>query len=148
MQDGHVSGLADDVAARVRQDPLAAAVPGSTPVLAFGNVRSARTATLGLNPSRLEFLDARGAELTGPQRRLETLRSLGVASLADADGEIIDRVVAGCDDYFKRAPYRRWFDQLDYVLGALGDSYYGGTACHLDLVQPATDPVWGGQGSL
>ncbi len=112
-------------------------------MLAFGNVRSARVATLGLNPSRLEFLDSQGAELTGSQRRLETLRTLGVASLADADDATINRIVSGCDRYFERVPYRRWFDQLEMVLAGLDASYYGGTACHLDLVQWATDPVWG-----
>jgi hypothetical protein len=30
------------------------------------------------------------------------------------------------------------------VLKALGVSYYDGTACHLDLVQWATDPTWAG----
>jgi hypothetical protein len=42
-----------------------------------------------------------------------------------------------------RNPYRRWFDPLDQALrAAFGVSYYAGTACHLDLVQWATTPVW------
>jgi hypothetical protein len=53
-------------------------------------------------------------------------------------------VVADCATYFQRRPYRRWFDPLDRLLrtGA-GVSYYDGSACHLDLVQWATDPIWG-----
>jgi hypothetical protein len=50
-----------------------------------------------------------------------------------------------CATYFRpgRNPYRRWFDTLDSILRtALGVSYYDGTACHLDLVQWATNPVW------
>lgn len=43
----------------------------------------------------------------------------------------------------KRNPYRRWFDQLEPLLNAVGASYYDGSACHLDLVQWATDPKWG-----
>jgi hypothetical protein len=31
---------------------------------------------------------------------------------------------------------------LEKVLLSLGTSYYAGTACHLDLVQWATDPTW------
>ena len=42
------------------------------------------------------------------------------------------------------APYQRWFDVLEKVLKQIGAGYYDGSACHLDLVQWATDPVWGG----
>jgi hypothetical protein len=35
------------------------------------------------------------------------------------------------------------FDQLEKILAACGGSYYDGTACHLDIVQWATDPSWG-----
>jgi hypothetical protein len=53
-------------------------------------------------------------------------------------------VAGDCATYFDRYPYRRWFDPLDRLLRAgLGVSYYQGTACHLDLVAWATDPVWG-----
>jgi hypothetical protein len=55
-------------------------VQGSTPVIAFGDARNAKVATLGLNPSRQEFLDQNGRELVGEMRRFETLRSVGVAS--------------------------------------------------------------------
>ena len=42
----------------------------------------------------------------------------------------------------KDTPYRKWFDVLEKVLRPLGASYYNRTACHLDLVQWATDPTW------
>jgi hypothetical protein len=51
-------------------------LPGSTPVVAFGDPRSSPVATLGLNPSRIEF-EEDGVELDGHLRRFETLRSLG-----------------------------------------------------------------------
>jgi len=51
-------------------------------------------------------------------------------------------VVNACNGYFEANPYRGWFDQLEPVLQSVGASYYNGTACHLDLVQWATDPVW------
>jgi hypothetical protein len=118
-------------------------VPGSTPVVAFGDVRNAKFATLGLNPSKREFLDRAGNELTGSERRLETLSSLGVTDLASAPSDVIRKVFEGCNGYFQRRPYRRWFDVLEKILTPLGASYYDGTACHLDLVQWATDPTWG-----
>lgn len=53
-------------------------------------------------------------------------------------------MVHECATYSHRNPYRLWFDPLDDVLklGAQA-SYYDDSACHLDLVQWATDPVWG-----
>ena len=118
-------------------------VPGSTPVVSFGNSRTAVYATLGLNPSRVEFLDRSGRLLTGADRRLSTYQSLGSDSLSDAPSDIISQVLQDCDNYFKLNPYRQWFDPLNAILKQSGASYYDGTACHLDLVQWATDPTWG-----
>ncbi len=132
------------VQTRIRQRPPNGLpiVPASTPVIAFGDVRKAKVATLGWNPSKLEFLNGRGYELTGPMRRLESLSSLGVTDLSSASPEVIWRVFESCNTYFQRCPYRKWFDVLEKVLRRLGASYYDGTACHLDLVQWATDPTW------
>jgi hypothetical protein len=125
--------------------PGAPIVPGSTPVLAFGDPNQARVATLGLNPSRVEFLGRDGNELVGEKRRLPTLRSLGVARLTDAPSEVLEKVVDGCNGYFDRNPYTQWFDPLDQINEAgCGASYQDGSACHLDLVQWATDPTWRG----
>lgn len=120
-------------------------VPNSTPVLSFGKASTARVATLGLNPSRNEFLDKGGGELTGSCRRFETLTSLGVHDLASASDPVLHRVVDTCHSYFEadRNPYRQWFNQLEPVLQSVDASYYDGTACHLDIVQWATDPIWG-----
>ena len=117
-------------------------IPGTTPVVAFGDVSQARVATLGINPSRVEFLDRQGNELIAFDRRLATHRSLGVSDLGKAPAAAIHQVLADCNGYFQRNPYRRWFDQLEPVLKACGASYYDETACHLDLVQWATDPAW------
>lgn len=117
-------------------------VPGSTPVIAFGNVRTAQVATLGLNPSKSEFRNRHGHELTGAHRRLATLASLGIDSLDHAPDAVVAEVLADCTTYFQRNPYRRWFDQLQRILDPLGISYYDGSAAHLDLVQWSTDPVW------
>lgn len=138
--------LPDYIIARLRR-PFpdgAPIVPGSTPVLSFGNVSEATVATLGLNPSRQEFLNQEGRELSGAERRFETLSSLGVPGLESATEAALSQVVNACNSYFRGNPYRRWFDQLEPALKSVGASYYDGTACHLDLVQWATDPVWGG----
>ena len=130
---------------RIRRPvPTAACViEGSTPVVSFGNARSAVIATLGLNPSRREFLDVRGRELLGDERRLATHCSLGTRDLMNAPLVTIAGVLSDCDYYFHRQPYRQWFDQLERMLIECGASYYDGSACHLDLVQWATDPAWG-----
>ena len=142
--------IPDYVERRLRQLPSdsSGVVPGSTPVVAFGNPVGARVATLGLNPSRQEFLDTSGKELDSRRRRFETLASLGVPSLASASDEVIGSVLSACNEYFRRNPYRAWFDQLGEILRAMGASYYDGSACHLDLVQWATDPTWNGLSSV
>lgn len=123
--------------------PNAHVVAGSTPVVSFGDARLAMTATLGLNPSRVEFLAPDGRELVGSSRRLATHRSLGTDDPASAPESVIAQILHDCCTYFARNPYRQWFDQLESILNACGASYYGGSACHLDLVQWATDPTWG-----
>lgn len=112
-------------------------------MVAFGDPDRAEVATLGINPSRVEFL-ANGGLLAGAERRLATLDSLGAVSLDQLSDAQVTQVVADCAAYFGRNPYRRWFDPLDVLLRNAADaSFYDGTACHLDLVQWATDPVWG-----
>lgn len=134
------------VAAMVRRlpPPDAPVVPSSTPVVAFGNPSQAEVASLGINPSGAEFL-RNGELLTGSQRRLATLESLGAERLDGLSDEQVSVVIQDCARYFQRNPYRRWFDPLDAVLRAgTESSYYDGSACHLDLVRWATDPVWSG----
>lgn len=132
------------IEARIRRTPPSdcCVVPGSTPVVSFGNAQTATVATLGLNPSRLEFLDDAGSELAGNARRLATHSSLGTADLSTAPAETVAQVLADCNGYFKRRPYR-WFNWFRPILKACGVAFDDGTACHLDLVQWATDPTWG-----
>ena len=113
------------VAARIRRAPPADChvLPGSTPVVAFGDPRRSAVATLGLNPSRIEF-EQRGVELDGPLRRFETLRSLGVERLDDAPDVAVVRVWQRCNAYFHGNPYG-WFKRLEAVLNAVDASYFG-----------------------
>lgn len=118
-----------------------AVVPGSTPVVSFGHPLDPRVATLGINPSSGEFLAA-GQLLQGDQRRLATLQSIEDPSYEGIDEAKAVAIIEGCASYFDRNPYR-WFNVLDRILTeALGASYFHKTACHLDLVQWATDPIW------
>jgi len=127
---------------RPRPD-YASIIRDSTPVVSFGNAFTAEAATLGLNPSRVEFLSYDGQLLAGAERRLEDLFSLGTPGVGAVDPAHAKAVLEGCNNYFHRRPYRRWFNQLEPILNQIGASYYDETACHLDLVQWATDPVWG-----
>ena len=136
--------IPDYIDKRIRQ-PIPSGlcmVPGSTPIVAFGDARTAKVATLGFNPSHREFQDKGRLELTGSCRRLTTHKSLGVSDLAIATEATISKVLNDCNSYFQRKPYRWWFDQLDLILKGCGVSYYDGSACHLDLVQWATKTQW------
>lgn len=140
------SNLPRHIEDRIRRPPPppdSCVVPGSTPVVSFGNAQCASVATLGLNPSRIEFVDSKGILLEGQERRLATHSSLGTSDLSGAPREAVLRVLEDCNSYFQRRPYWRWFKQLEPILNACGASYKMGSACHLDLVQWATDPTWG-----
>lgn len=138
--------LPDYIAEMVRRPaPLGSSViPSTTPVVSFGDPHVANVATLGINPSRNEFLRKSGQLLADSDRRLATIDSLGALDTASLSDQQVAQVVNECARYFQVAPYKRWFDPFDEVLtGGLGVSYYTGTACHLDLIQWATDPIWG-----
>lgn len=117
-------------------------IPWSSPVPFFGDISTAKVATLGLNPSKYEFKDKNGEELVGKKKRLHDLSSLGLNSWLDATDEHLDKIAQGCRDYFSRNPYDRWFKVLDKVIVGAGVSYYSGSACHLDLVPFATEKSW------
>lgn len=114
------------------------------PVPTFGDICQATVATLGLNPSSREFVDSSGNELEGRQRRLHTLRSLGLKRWDDADDNHLSQLVDACRFYFAANPYLGWFGYLEEILAAAASSYHGvrPTACHLDLIPYATKCKW------
>lgn len=121
-------------------------IPWAAPVPFFGDYLSARVATLGLNPSASEYIDRAGLPLSGRERRLEDIHSLGLKSWSDAEDAHFSRIVMSCLRYFSKNPYDRWFKPLDQMLASLGVSYYLPAmplACHLDLMPVATAAKWG-----
>lgn len=128
-----------------RPQELPSVIPWSSPVIAFGDPSLCSVATLGLNPSNREFMDAQGRELTGAQRRFPTLSTFSISGWHCADHQNLAEIVASQADYFTRNPYDRWFRPLDQLIRPLGVSYYPpvGGACHLDLVPLATTRKWG-----
>ena len=86
---------------------------GSLPVLFFGDVLTAKAASVGLNPSKQEYLDPSGQELTGDKRRFETLGSLGCHDRSSLDEERCERAIAAMRAYFQRGkPVYGWFRRL------------------------------------
>lgn len=118
-------------------------VKGSTPVVSFGDFRQVRLATLGINPSNLEFENQKGELLQGEKRRLATLQSLEASYPGRLSDSQVEMVIDGCNRYFEVNPYA-WFKTLDDVIKpGLGVSYFDGSLCHLDLCQWATKKKWG-----
>lgn len=120
------------------------AIPWASPVMMFGSLLKSRVATLGLNPSNLEFEAAGGHPLHAPLNRFETLGTLNLENWKRAGRCDIERIWDACEFYFDRRPYDGWFKPLDKVIGGLNVSYYDGesSACHLDLVPFATANKW------
>jgi hypothetical protein len=139
--------IADALAIRNDAASDSPLIPWTSPVIAFGDPQRARVATLGLNPSAREFVDAQGRELVGPERRFHSMASLGLSvwsSISDSQFFMLER---SCLDYFARNPYKQWFDQLEFLLGH-SSSYYATSTdvvsmCHLDLVPFASRERWG-----
>jgi hypothetical protein len=75
-------------------------LPGSLPVVSFGDLSGARVATLSLNPSSAEFLSKNGEWLLGSRRRLASLVSLGESDARKLDDEAVERVLWESNAYF------------------------------------------------
>jgi hypothetical protein len=118
----------------------------ASPVPFFGEIATAKIATVGINPSNREFVDVAGLELSGFERRLPTLQSLRLQRWAQADATHLRLIASACRRYFHRNPYTQWFHALNQTLVATGASFYGAgaQACHLDLVPYATGKKWSG----
>lgn len=115
-----------------------------SPIPSFGNLKDAKLATIGLNPSNREFVDDAGRELNGIHRRFHTLNSLGLEKWNQAENFHYDSIIDYCFNYFYRNPYDNWFKKLDHIISGTSYSYYfpSGVACHLDLIPYATFSKW------
>lgn len=115
-----------------------------SPVPSFGDVSVAKVATLGLNPSNLEFVDKAGKELDGSARRFHSLNSLGLTKWSEATIHDLKLIADSCRNYFVRNPYDGWFKGLDQIISGTKTSYYHANrpACHLDLIPYATICKW------
>ena len=119
-------------------------IPWAAPVISFGDLSHSRIATLGLNPSNREYVDASGKELVGCDRRFHTLKSLGIKRWSQVTDEHLKQILFSCNNYFEGNPYDAWFQALDKLLVGVEATYYGlfSNACHLDLVPYATSCKW------
>ena len=117
----------------------------STPVVSFGYPHGAKVATVGINPSSNEFQIGNGNKnpLQIGEKRLVDTESLGLVNPKSLNRDQAIKVIKGCYSYFSDGFPYKWFDELQsHVLSPIGLNYKNGDACHLDLVQWATDPVW------
>lgn len=131
---------------RLRKAGSVSTVPGTLPVLFFGDLLGAEVATVGLNPSDQEYLSKDGsALLAGSAQRFATLGSLGAASRADLTEEQCAEAIEWMRDYYEpgKPVYGSWFTALGRVVEGFGASFRERSTAHLDLVQESTSPVWG-----
>lgn len=146
MHCGAIDRMVNDLAARLDEPVMrdASVIRWGSPIPAFGDISSAKIATVGLNPSNNEFVDKNGAELTGKDRRFHTLASLSLERWSDLKKRHVEKIVDSYAHYFNNNPYDTWFAQLDFIISASGSTFYGpgSNACHLDLVPYATECKW------
>lgn len=118
-------------------------VPGTTPVVSFGDISRARIATISINPSHREFVDNKGSLLAPMKKRLVDYDSLGLPQGAPLNESHAQAILDGCNSYFSGEKTYGWFKTMQSaVLDPFNVHYASGTACHLDLVQWATSPIW------
>ena len=128
---------------RLRRDASPLSVPGSLPVLFFGDLFDAPFATVSLNPSPQEYLDRQGLELQGAERRFDTLASLGSRSRAELTDAQCDRAIDTMRNYYQPGkPMYRWFHSFVRFANGLGLDYGKSQIAHLDLIQEATLLTW------
>lgn len=126
-------------------------VTSSTPIVAFGRFRSAKVASVSLNPSWAEF------EKVNDNYRFHTLETLGVDCYSNITDKHVNQIVDFCERYFERyyttgvrkikknrLYYKTWFNPMEKLINDIyGASYLDGSACHLDISQWATNKTWG-----
>jgi len=132
-------------------------IRGATPVVSFGDFTKSRVATIGINPSSIEFLDkSKNATCNGmypeDKKKLADLETVGILSTDPLDDDTAqyylgsvgaETIWKGCRDYFLSPnAYWKWFGDLENILEKLSVSYKDSSACHLDLSPWATDPVF------
>ncbi|MCW1887513.1 hypothetical protein OKA04_22445 [Luteolibacter flavescens] len=142
-----MKSLIEQLLARIYSEDLKriSVMDWACPVHTFGDLNNASIATVGLNPSNREFVDAAGSELAGSVRRFPTLQSLNLSNWKEASDTDIAKIEAACVNYFSSNPYDLWFKKLNELIRGTGLSYYewdGGGACHLDLSPYATGRKW------
>jgi len=126
----------------MRPTQVQGVIPGSTPVISFGDFTKAKLVSLSINPSSKEFLKGKNL-LPLSQKRLVDYESLGISTQDSISEFHVEKIWEGCCKYFDpdRNPYS-WFDDLELILGHSSHSYFDGSASHVDLVQSATFPAW------
>lgn len=129
---------------RLRQPESASRVPGSLPVLFFGDLIRAEVASVGLNPSDQEYLSRAGVLLSGLAQRFAALESLAATDRASLSEAQCADAVDWMRNYYEpgRPIYGSWFNALTRVVEGFGASFHDRSAAHLDLVQESTSPVW------
>jgi hypothetical protein len=95
---------------RLRRSPSVSTVPGSLPVLFFGDLFTAEVATVGLNPSDQEYLTKDGLLRDGPRQRFATIHSLRAENRASLSDDQCAEAIQWMRSYYDtgRGDRRSW----------------------------------------
>lgn len=122
-------------------------VERSFPITHFGRLDRAKVVTIGINPSVREFFDGRTPAniLPSADKRVLDRDSIGIADHEVPSVDDALKVLESYNRYFETKNFYSWFSAMQkWALDPLNVSYFDGSVAHLDLVQWATKPVWGG----
>ena len=107
-----------EVADRIRRPapPACCVLPGSLPVVSFGDPNTALIATLSLNPSSGEFLDPNGHWLLPGKQHLPALAELRDLDPRELSHEQVANIMESCHDYFSVNPLKGFFGTFERLM--------------------------------
>jgi len=118
-------------------------VPQSVPIPFFGDIETAKFATIAINPSNREFTDAKHNLLPKNKKRLIDRSVLGVKDDEELTEEHAQGVYESLRIYYHTNQYKQWFNPIENLFADTEISYNKGSLINLDISPWATSAKWG-----
>ena len=117
-------------------------VPQSIPIVFFGDIETAKYATIAINPSNREFTNTKHELFSEKKKRFVDRDALGVGDYDILSLKQAEMVYQSLRNFFHKRPYMQWFGQLEKLFSEVNMSYFKGDIINLDISPWATSVKW------
>ena len=117
-------------------------VSQSIPIVFFGDIETAKYATIAINPSNREFTNTKHELFPANKKRFVDRDVLGIAGGDTLTVEQAEIVYQSLRNFFHKRPYMQWFGQLEKLFSEVDISYFKGDIINLDISPWATSTKW------